>query len=146
MTKAKAKKKTKAAKHEAEVIVEKPFAIALVKADGEYYVLVNRDNSVAGFDSVHAGLAFYEEKYERRHRSGYEQSMSACINYIFFQPAIVEFKGVEELREALGLGADPTLCTLSHVSGFMSGIRADREKAATIWDKAEKPILIRSTA
>ncbi len=145
MTKAKT---TKAAELEAEVIAEKPFAIALVKADGEYYVLVNRDehHSVAGFGSVHAGLAFYEEKYERKHRSGYEQSMSACINYIFFQPAIVEFKGVEELREALGLGADPTLCSLSHVSGFMSGIRADREKAAPIWDKAEKPILIRSAS
>lgn len=140
----KTKRKTKAAKLEAEVIDEKSFAIALVKADGEYYVLVNRgDNSVAGFRSIDAGLQFYEEKYERKHRSGYEQSMSACINYIFFQPAIVEFTGVEELREALGLGVDPTLCTLSHVSGFMSGIRADREKAAPIWDKAEKPILIR---
>jgi hypothetical protein len=124
----------------------KPFAVSLVKASDKFYVSLNRDKSVCGFSSVAEGLASYEDMYNRNHRRSYEGSMSACINAMFFQPAVVLFDNANEFKKKLLPDdldeSDVRVVELSHVSGYMLGIEADKAKAARIWEKAAKPRLI----
>lgn len=121
-----------------------PFAVALVKAGGKFYITLNRDKTVAAFPSVEAGLASFQNMYDRNHSRGQVGSASACINYMTFQPAIVLFKSLDELRKKLLDSSDEDLkiVELSHVSGYMLGIEADQEKAAGVWDVSCKPGLI----
>jgi len=108
----------------------------------DYFVQLNNDKVVAAFDSVEQGLASMEAEYNRHHRRSYEGSMSACINYLSFQRALVACENVEDLKKKLLPHGEPNLVELSHVSGFMFAIRADTKKAKAIWDKAAKPALI----
>jgi len=68
------------------------------------------------------------------------------MNWIFFQRAIVPCENVEDLKKKLLPPGEPNLVELSHVSGWMLGIRADPTKAKPIWDKAAKPRLITEDA
>ena len=123
----------------------KPFAVVLVKTGDDYYVQIDDDEKVVGFDSVGQGVASLENAYNRNHGRGYEGSMSACINYIFFNRAVVGLKSVADLRKKLlpdVPDAELERASLGHVSGFMSGIKADREKAAKVWETAAHPRLI----
>lgn len=119
----------------------KPFAIILVKANNDYFIQLNDDKSVAGFDSTQEALVGLEATYNRNHARGREGSASACINYIYFQRAVVMLKSVADLKKKL-LKGEPRLHELQHVSGWMLGIMADQEKAKSIWDAAPKPRLI----
>lgn len=139
MAKKKPVRKTRAEK-------ARPFAVVLVEAGDDYYVQVSeRDHSVVGFDTVEAGVSSIELAYERNHARGYEASMSACVNWIYYHRAVVALKSVDHLRKKLlpdVPDSELKLFTLSHVSGFMTGIMADKTKARRAWKTAAKPRLI----
>ncbi len=121
---------------------EGPFAAVLVKADGDYYLKLTDDNTLAWFPTVEEGLASFTHQFDGHHARSYEGSMSACIHYIYFQYALVPFESVDTMKKALISSDPPEVTQLSHVSGWMTGIKADRKKAAPIWEKAKKPALI----
>lgn len=112
-----------------------------MKCTDEYYIVTNKDNSIAAYKTVEDGLSTVEKMYNKKHYSNYEGSMSACINWMTFQPAIISFDSIETLAKAL-LTQEPRVFALSHVSGFMNGIRCDKAKAKKVWDRARKPELI----
>lgn len=128
---------------------DKPFACVLVKITGdkgdEFYVELHQDRRVAAYPTVEAGIAAIEKAYNRKHAVSYEGSMSACMNYMYFHRAVVACKDVDDLRAKVFGGvpdADLRVVSLSHLSGYVLGLKADQELAAKAWKRAKKPKLI----
>lgn len=124
----------------------KSFAVVLAKVDGKYYVQLNRDKSVAASASVQEGIASIERSFNRNHMRSFEGSMSACIHGMEFQYAVVPCASAQDLRrkllDATKPDAELQVVELSAVSGYMVGLVADQDKAAPVWEAAEKPRLI----
>ncbi len=122
-------------------------AIVLMKCEGKFYTVVNQDNSISAFKSVEDGLASFENIYDRKHNS-YEGSMSACINWMTFQPAILWFEDVAAIRNTLFAGVkdeDIRVYHHTHVSGGFRGLLCGPE-AESYWNAARKPALITTSA
>lgn len=122
------------------------FAIILAKIGDEYYIQLDDDNNVVAYDSVSAGIHAFEREYNRNHyERGYEKSMSTCLNYIFFNRAFFgPLDDADDLRRKLLPDDAKTfeVFNLTHVSGYMSAIKADPKKAAEAWKKSVMPRLI----
>ena len=115
--------------------------IAIIKSGEKFFVMANRDdNSIAVFESVGDGLRSFEDAYNRNHRRGFEASMSACINYIQFQPSIVKVEGLEDVKKRI-CPDQPRLARLNSIAGIMTVITT-REGIEEIWEKGRKPQLI----
>jgi hypothetical protein len=119
--------------------------VLLVKAGTPtaYYLKTDREGMVSAFKSVADAVGHYEVGYNRKHAQGFEGSMSACINSMFFQPAAISMT-LEDLGKLVERDADGVmhLSQLSHVSGFMSGIPCKLAEAEKLWQKGSKPRLI----
>lgn len=101
------------------------FAVTLMRYDGKVYVLVNDDNSIAASESVDGIIMRFQDRYNRRHALSYEGSMSACLNYIFFQPAAVWYDNLDSLRASLFAGLrdeDIRVYTVTNISGGFRGL------------------------
>jgi len=105
----------------------------------QIWLLANEDGSVCGFNSAPEGANYYEDVYRRNHSRGFEASMSACLNFIAFEPSIVSLP-MEELKELVKMPC--TLHKLSHVSGFVSAIPTIKTKSLKYWKKGYHPRLI----
>lgn len=109
------------------------------------YLMANDEESpvtILGFHNKQEALDYFEKAYHQRTSQGtYEQSMSACINFIFFTPKVIEFDTLEDL---VALIKTPVNCSrLSHVSGFFTGFECNakgRELYAS--DKATTASLV----
>lgn len=126
----------------------KNFAVTLMESEGKYYVVVNDDNSVAAHKSVEEGLKSFEKLYNTNHARSYEGSMSACINWLFFRPAIVGFASLSALRKDLFAGIadeDIRVYSVRNVSGGFLGLLCG-EGADKVWQTAAKPALITEEA
>lgn len=125
-------------------MVEHGFAVTLMRSDGKVYVLVNDDNSIAASKSVDEVIKGFEDRYNRKHAISYEGSMSACINYIFFQPAAVWYENLDALRASLFAGVrdeDIRVYSVRNVSGGFRGLLCGPGSEA-VWEAARKPGLI----
>lgn len=122
-----------------------PLHVLLIKAGDPtaYYLKTDREGMVSAFKSVAKAVGHYEEGYNRKHAQGYEGSMSACINNMFFQPSAISMT-LEDLGKLVERDADGVmhLTRLSHVSGFMIGIPCKLDEAAKLWQKGRKPRVI----
>lgn len=115
--------------------------IALIKADNKIYIMASKESGhpITGFSSETEGVRYFEKSYNDYHRRGYTNSMSACINYITFQPSIIPFIDLEKLKDVV---VDPPVAVqLGNVSGYMIGIPL-REGMEKLWEKGVKPQLI----
>lgn len=77
----------------------------------------NGEMAIHAFRTQQEGLDFFESAYKRKHKMGYEASMSAVINWMQFSPAIVAIDG-DRLPEYL---PEPPydLVTVANISGRM---------------------------
>lgn len=122
----------------------KGFAVTLMRSDDKVYLLVNKNNSIAASNSVSEIIYGFEDRYNRSHASSYEWSMSACLNYIFFQPAAVWYDDLDSLRASLFAGMrdeDLRIYDVRNISGGFRGILCGPSGEA-VWKKALKPELI----
>lgn len=120
------------------------FAIVLMKSDEKYYVVVDDDNSIGTYKTAGEALGSFEDLYERNHARSFEGSMSACINWMSFQPAVVWFEDVEGIRRALFSGIrdeDIRVHSVRNVSGGFRGLLCG-PGVESIWTEAPKPALI----
>lgn len=121
--------------------------------------------AILGWDSLDRARYYFEEGYQQKHRQNYEGSMSACINFIQFQPRIVEFADLADLEARLlptKLPDNPTPdqaqaailatphpdavnrrpCRLSAVSGFYDVMPLVPDIARPLWEAGVSPALI----
>lgn len=115
--------------------------IALILSDNKVYILATNNYDVLGFTSLNKAISYFEDSYNSSHGRGYEASMSACLNYITFQPSIIEVENFEDIKNNIA-AQEPKKVQLSHVSGFMKAI-STKDEAIEFWNKGKKPQLIR---
>jgi len=116
--------------------------IALVKtAKGIFIVLDDSNEAILGFVDQADGLRYYEDAYHRAHGRSYEGSMSACINWMAYQPSIVELTD-EEISGLLERDEEghTYACSLWHTSGGMTGVKCN-DSAEAVWERGAKPKL-----
>ena len=119
--------------------MDKAF-VSIVKTEIGFFLLVSKVDdqwSVMGFKTEREGLGYYEIGYARSHNRSYESSMSACLNWMAYQPSIIEL----ELEIMKALTKDQHVYHLRHVAGYMDGIKLT-EEAAKYWEAGKKPELI----
>ena len=139
----------------------KKLWVVFIRADDRYWLLSGKsseDNgrtSVMAFESEQAALDRFEAAYNRNHDRGYEASMSACLNYITYQPSVVgpiddkwQFVSKKPARswkfnELISGDGKMHTHQLSHVSGFVLAHLCDnQELVAKLWSAGKKPSLI----
>ena len=118
--------------------------VSLLKTSEGFFLVLTQDRNIRVFESRGDGLRYYEDSYTRAHRRNYEGSMSACVNWMQFQPSIVE---VEEpvLENIAAKILDPALSVvaLNSASGHYV-VACTRPEAEQLWDEGVKPRLISS--
>jgi hypothetical protein len=119
--------------------------IALCKFDDKqnvtnYVILANSDDrSIRGWHTLREAKAHFEDSYNTAHSRSYEGSMSACVNFMFFNYSIIE-TDLEEIKGKIA-AEDPGTLRISHISGRITGITT-RPEAKDFWDRGVKPSLI----
>ncbi len=119
----------------------KTIFILLVEVNDAFYILSDDDGTVCGYDTEKAALDMVEGGYNSSHRRGYEASMSACVNWLFFKPKVVSTTGTDDLLARFFLTPQCTAVRLGSVAGSMTGLLCDRDVKA-IWDAGVAPRLI----
>ena len=123
-----------------------PLYLALVRLgsgtpESMHIFMAASSGELQAFPSLGEGLRFFEEGYARSHARGYETSISACINHLFFEPWIVQISSLEKIVQAIG---EPPykLIQARHISGFMKGIAVLPSEADVLKSQGVKPKLI----
>ncbi len=114
--------------------------IALIKSDEKVYIMIG-DKAVMAFKTKREGLDFFESAYNNGHNRGYESSMSACLNWMSYNPSIVKISNQEELKHLAT--NPPEAVALSSISGFMTGFKTREEVGGKYWESGVKPKLIK---
>jgi hypothetical protein len=124
-------------------MAKKPFYVALIKMTEILGVMCNREGVIQAFTSKKKGSDYFEAAYNSGHNRGYEASMSACLNFIQFQPKIIKVNDTEDLTKLLGTGPYHNNSCRS-ISGFMNVITADipNPDLESIFEAGETPRLI----
>lgn len=104
--------------------LEDNFWVALLRPSVGVFVMCNDDFSIAAFKTERDALNFFESTYHEAHGRSYERSMSACVNFITYNPIVlnVNFEKLKELALTNEEGKF-TPVSLSNVSGFAKGIQ-----------------------
>lgn len=117
------------------------FYVCLVQADGVTGLMLTKTPegpyNIQGFESMGAGLRYFEDAYNRAHSRSYEASMSACINAISFRPSILKLS-LEEIKQHLD--GEGSAVHIRNVSGSMTILPL--KDADQLWESGEKPQLI----
>lgn len=143
--------------------------VAILSTGDNFWLMLSRESdksfAILGWEDVNRGLYYFQEGYRQKHRQSYEGSMSACINFIQFQPRIVEFADMADLEARLlptklpdaptadqavaALLATPHAdavnrrpCRLSSISGFYDVLPLVPDIARPLWEKGVSPALI----
>jgi hypothetical protein len=119
-----------------------------VKSQAGLHLQLNDDGkTIAAWPTTEKALAFYEQGYARKHMQSYEGSMSACINWMQFQPSVVTLS-LEEVRPLVDWKKDEKtgkLCAqvqrVSGLSGGFDGITL-LSSAEAVWEAGAKPKLV----
>ena len=122
-----------------------PVFVAIFHSNSKYYLLLSVDDntcSIQGWVSLPKALSYFEDGYNQCHSRSYESSMSACINFIQFQPKIVSFDGLDDMIKKLDLQDNPTPLRLSSISGSYTVLKLKTELAESLYDNGFGPKLI----
>lgn len=120
--------------------------IVSIKADNKIYLHIGNENVVSDFETVERAMQFFERPYEKAHSRGYEASMSACINYITYQPRVHnwEYENLSPLVEQGVIDNDTYRAyELSHVSGHVKGALCTGVNAEIWHESGISPSLVR---
>ena len=94
----------------------------LLKINGEhYYIECDKEGQIMAEETAKKLERIVQSSYDDCYKRGYESSMSAAVNFIFFQRSIIKLpENVQELMPNL---VQPVRVTrLSHISGFTCGL------------------------
>ena len=120
-------------------------ALVSFYADNKVYLLLGEDRIVQAFDSVRRALDYFESPYLRAHNRGFTSSMSACLNYITFNPAIHSWEH-EDLSKLIEMGviASDTFrsYTIGNISGQIKGALCTGAEAVNWHNSGITPKLI----
>lgn len=121
----------------------KPVWVAMVKGEARLFLLMTEEpvHLIRGWKSEAEAAAYFTDSYNRKHDQSYEGSISACIHFIQYQPKILRFKDMEELKATL-LTDDIQLYSLWAVSGGFTAIECHNSKAQAAYDAGISPALI----
>ena len=121
-------------------------ALVSFKAKDKVYLLIGENNVVQAFKSVQKASDYFESSYMKCHNRGYESSMSACLNYITFNPAIHPWEH-EDLSKLVDMGViNPetfSSYTIRNISGQITGALCTGENASSWHDSGITPNLIK---
>jgi hypothetical protein len=120
---------------------------AIIKAGGDFYLMCDSESkSITGWKSLEEALESFEGVYDEFHKRNYESSMSATLNWLFYQPSIIPL--IEKDIPTLFTSEELTnikMTTLRNVSGRMSGVKLTKESSINMWETGTKPKLLRGT-
>lgn len=119
--------------------------VAVFCCSGKYYLLLTKNDgiyNIQGWPNKQDALSYFTRGYNQSHDRGYESSMSACINYIQFQPAILSFCDLQDMIQKLGLKEGSQPVHLSSISGHYIVLPLDTEQAKLYYDQGTRPALI----
>ena len=115
--------------------------VCILKTSSGYFLMVNEESKcIQGFKSEEAGLRSFEDKYHDALSRGGSWPASACIHMLEFQPAIVKFKSIEEIKQCIP--KDWSVFSISAVSGFYNGIKLKKKEGKTAWERGKEPRLM----
>ena len=116
--------------------------ISVVKCNEKYYIAMGRESGVVNaYLTQEDGLKSYEKTYNEWHNRSHEASMSACLNYMYFQPSVVFVSGIQEIMK---IASPPAIYDLHHVSGHMVGLLIpDSKVGEEYWNRGKKPQLVK---
>ena len=97
---------------------------------------------ILGFESEKKACAYFTDGYNRNHDRGYEPSMSACINFIQFTPAIVSFDSIEDLARELFPNGPGHPMIISSISGHYLVAKLDAAIGKKHHEAGKTPALI----
>ena len=118
-----------------------PIYLALMKADGKYYIYANKPGVVSAFVSEREALNFFENAYRRGHNRSFEGSMSACMNWMSFQPSVVSLNSDEEFYNLFG-GKQARFVEIRNVAGGFCGAIPEMD-LTEMFENGTKPSLIK---
>jgi hypothetical protein len=109
-----------------------------------YTLLTDHEGAVRQFDSQRAGLRYFEDAYDQKHRQSFEGSMSACIHAIFFRPAVVGFESLGDLGTIVQRDEDGAmhLVSMRNNAGSIWGIPCKRDDGRATWEKGAQPRIV----
>ena len=117
--------------------------VCIIQVNQGYCLLAGQSDDklwrIHGFESGFEGIKYFQRSYRAAHSRGYEASMSACVNAIFFRPGILQLS-IDDMK--LLAGPKPRLESYSNVSGRIVGYPLDAKLAGPLWEAASKPSLI----
>lgn len=121
--------------------------VSILKTTEGYFLLLNRDDatkvvSIRGWKSLRDAISYYEDGYNAGHNRSHEASMSACINFIQFQPRIIQFPTLDDLVKGLDLTPNEKPLTIRSISGCYLVLKLKSELAEPIYEKGFEPKLI----
>lgn len=110
------------------------------------YFILTSGNDIAGWKTEEEALKYFEDTYNRKHRSGYEASMSVCINWLSFHPSIIKTNADTQgdLKRLVGPPPDDGYrkVTVHNIAGSITGVECKGENIANEWEHGTKPRLI----
>ncbi len=115
------------------------FYMALIEAENKIWLMLTDDNAIRAFRTEREALAHFEDAYQGAHARGYEASMSACINWMYFQPSIIH-ASLEDVKHEI-IAVDAHAFTLRSIAGSIDAANT-QPKAREWFEKGMKPRLI----
>jgi len=116
------------------------YVVLIDTREGCFLLAADKNFSIQSFKTKKEAIAFFEDSYNDSHKRGYTSSMSACINWITYNPSIIKVSNLDEIGKNI-VGNKPRGFKLHHISGLMYGISTIPE-AITYWKRGIKPKLI----
>jgi hypothetical protein len=119
-----------------------PRFLVLVRGGGkkDVYIMATDDGVVQGFVTDKDAKDYFLHSYESGYSRSYVGSMSACIHFLQYQPRVVGFKDLDDIKQRIA-SDPPRLVSLWGEAGGMKAVTC-RPEAYDIWDKAESVPLI----
>ena len=115
------------------------FVLLKVQQNGDKYkyYLMTEGTSALGFLDVADGLRYFEGSYKQAvHGGSVQQSTSAVIHMMQFNPSVVALTNMEDLEKLVTLPAH--VMRLNSVAGSLTGIECKPE-AKKVWESGQKP-------
>ena len=116
--------------------------LVVMENNGNYYLLGDNDGCVSAFKTQKEALDYFEIPYHRAHGISNEKSMSAVLNYISYQPSVVEMVDDETLKDYFE-SEKVKYVSIRGISGGFVGAVIRQDYGKEMFEKGTKPSLVR---
>jgi hypothetical protein len=119
--------------------------VAIFGTSKGYFLLLNNEDDffmIQAWQSLKDAKNYFELGYNNSHARNYESSMSACPNFIQFNPRIAEFNSLVDMITKLGLKNNTKPLRFRSASGSYDVMKLDETLAKPVYETAIEPALI----